>query len=841
MGHVYLSSHRWLFFLLVLLAATSARAQQPSSKPFILQLDNYRGQIQWEQSTNRQTWQPVPNGTGSKLRLTPTQTTLYRAKITEVGCAPMYSNVKAAFFDGRTMVSAKLAVGRVVLPAGATVAASSLSVMTFLEEKKLSAQGTFQVLLPDSVQEDVFLVTNAKEEVVMLGHYVSQQGGYLLTTETTADALLTMYPTLRPVAVADKPKYTQLYRKEPEYPQLVAQVTALAKQGLPLYSEQNTGLIKALSVLVKKPFNDTRNRPTLFDGLIIRNAFTSSVSIKNVADFSYTGRIYQKKDGKPLGEMFTIPGKAIVGSALTGHIVKLFSPPKVNVTRGEVVIDLKNTLNAQPGEYEIRARSGLADKSSPENDAARIHNMLEVLALTIANLSIPASAVDNECTKALVGVWAKETDSFALDDAIREKDLFGKYVAPILKELAKAPASCALNGAGKTASKLFGGIVIAETLVPLAWYTADWSVSSATIDGCQYLNPDYETSNCFVLEKTVTVKDRYFPGDTLEITVKAVDNKKYYPYTGERAAFRKFTWLKTGSSGFIEPGKPGQVELYPDRTLANGEATIKWVLSCEQEPNAVRTWVRGVDATLTTDVVATKTVVPPMEIFKTGDFQQGEKGKVLPKPIFFLVRDKSDNLPVKLSRFTIKWEKYTNGSWEEIQGTSVIKNTPNATPFNVSKYWTLENKEGEQKIRATLKDKCDNNWAVTGNPVVFTSDFDSTKIYEAAALGTWTVVREAEPNIPASAPYTFKLFAGGKGVYIMQDPGFEGEWPITWAITKTSEGYILKEGGWWHYAFNDDRFTKHTRLGYPVTGFKVLMRSPGSTEFDTVTQTYKKQ
>lgn len=220
MDNFYLSSLLRLLFLIIVLTPTITFGQQTGSKDFFLNLDNYRGQIQWEQSTDRSTWTSVPNGNVGKLKLKPTQTTLYRAKITDPGCSPIYSNIKAAFFDNNRVVAAKLIEGNVILPEGAATALINYSVMSEIESSSVNSDGSFQILAADSTDQDVLLLLNGKKEVTMLGHYIGAPGEYLINSESTAQALLVMYPFLESVSITEKLKLIENYKAEPEFKQL---------------------------------------------------------------------------------------------------------------------------------------------------------------------------------------------------------------------------------------------------------------------------------------------------------------------------------------------------------------------------------------------------------------------------------------------------------------------------------------------------------------------------------------------------------------------------------------------------------------------------------------------
>lgn len=110
---------------------------------------------------------------------------------------------------------------------------------------------------------------------------------------------------------------------------------------------------------------------------------------------------------------------------------------------------------------------------------------------------------------------------------------------------------------------------------------------------------------------------------------------------------------------------------------------------------------------------------------------------------------------------------------------------------------------------------------------------DSTEIYKAAAIGSWTVSAAAYPNDP---PYNLELYAGNAGNYIGQggQPFPNGGYIVTWTISKVDNKYYLYEYGFWHPAFNG---LPRDNLTFPITYFKTY--SDGGNGL-VETQTYTK-
>jgi len=97
------------------------------------------------------------------------------------------------------------------------------------------------------------------------------------------------------------------------------------------------------------------------------------------------------------------------------------------------------------------------------------------------------------------------------------------------------------------------------------------------------------------------------------------------------------------------------------------------------------------------------------------------------------------------------------------------------------------------------------NAAGRSEPAMVDVSIDMSPLYEAAAVGTWSVVS------PDSS-YTMILIAGGTGYYAVDDINY----PIRWSISRDGDGYKLYEYGFWHYAFDA---VPRTALTLPITSF----------------------
>lgn len=97
------------------------------------------------------------------------------------------------------------------------------------------------------------------------------------------------------------------------------------------------------------------------------------------------------------------------------------------------------------------------------------------------------------------------------------------------------------------------------------------------------------------------------------------------------------------------------------------------------------------------------------------------------------------------------------------------------------------------------------NAAGSSEPAMVDVSIDMTPVYEAAAVGTWSVVS------PDSS-YTMILSSNGTGYYAVDDTNYR----IEWYVSRDSDGYKLYEYGFWHYAYDG---LPRTALTLPITSF----------------------
>lgn len=685
------------------------------TKDFQLKIENYRGAIQWEQSFDHLNWTVMSGATTGTHTTKPTKTTYYRAKITEAGCVPVYSNIKAAAQYIDTFIAATLINGIVELPSNATVTISNCKISSSLEEVSVSAQGQFEILVPDSVEMNTLVLSNQLDSVIMLGHYYTVKPIYTINVESTALGLLHLYPGITPVPAQSKESFTLLYKQQTEFQTLLNEVSRISKTNSYLFSTTNTELISLLSTLVKKPFNQDRLRLSqaqLLNPIYINssNSNPSTLIINSTASFSYTGQLF-KKDNTDISEPFNVAGSFIRGNSMAKLIYVALLGNSYNIEKNEERIDLKKELNLPPGEYLIKLRSGIGKENSALSDLALRQNMFELFCLTASGfmeLSIPLKA---SCVKDIVISGVNGISVSSVYDILENGgSVVQDLILPILRSIGRfLESDQGFSCLPKTNfTKLIPIINLVDKALPSAFFTTLWKLSNSEIDACQYMDDEFYLSSCFKFEAIDQSINRYYTGDTTEaITISAKTDPFYYPYVSEVAALKRFVWFTNGSfapDGAINP---------KDRTDANGIAKIKWIMPCIEDTVSISAVLPGVSESVTKKLVKAYAYNPvPKIISPTTSFilKPGEK---LNSGIAIQVKDELDGSLIDMSLFNINWT-YVKGSG------SIIPN--GITPFISTALfsWTFGLETDEQIVQATITAKnC--NWTIPDNIITYSA------------------------------------------------------------------------------------------------------------------------
>src|SRR6476620_104704 len=190
-------------------SSTSALAQ--TSKPFLLKAGTVRGAVQWQQSVDKTNWTDVPGGNVATFMVQPTKTTYYRARVTEPDCGPTYSDIKAVVLESGFNRGAVLIKGAIQLPAGSTINKSELTVLSFLDSTKINTDGTFELLMADSIASDYVIVTNKEGDVLLMSYVIGKTQSLEINAQSTALATLLIYPFLKPLEATEKANLVALY------------------------------------------------------------------------------------------------------------------------------------------------------------------------------------------------------------------------------------------------------------------------------------------------------------------------------------------------------------------------------------------------------------------------------------------------------------------------------------------------------------------------------------------------------------------------------------------------------------------------------------------------------
>lgn len=704
-----------MLFSCCLFIAINVTAQH---KDFHLKIGSYRGTIQWEQSFDNKAWTSISGATAANITTLPTVTTYYRAKITEEGCSPVYSDVKAAYIDVNKTVPARLVKGTVTLPTGTSVQLSEISVLSLIDSAGVKQDGSFDLLVADSVKEDLLLATNKSGEVLLMAHYFANEKKHVINANTTSLALLVSFPLLKPVDLVRKANLINLYKQEVEFTQLVSEVERLSKTGADLFSVNNTELIRIISLFVNKPINNDRfrmmqNQRTKADQPITITSFGTSVRLENTADHTYAAEIY-KKDGQVLIERFTLSGTSLEESIPIQTIANMLQgTTDIKTTR---TFDLK-AKNYTAGEYEIRLWSGLLDESNQPNNLAVRENILIAYSMIIGALvPSPTDWLKEKCIKNIFDAGLNSVNPINMSQAAKNNSILKDYVLPVFKNYAQfLTGDCLQFKSSMFFKKLFVYVAFAEEIISNSTFLYSWTTSPFVMEACEYVNDNGQTSTCFVIEADKSIPDRDYTGDNVDLKIKTIANKNYYPKEAVPVGNVAFQWTSWKGGGTFSNDKGTDLLVLFDQTDHTGSASVNWKFSCNMIEHIARARVNGIPNGQEKDLFITNIYNPQSKPFATGTSQTGQPSKMLDKKLDISIRDMLDNSSMFINRFNI--------TWENVKGSGKIE------PYVASSYdniinsqfsWTLGPEEDEQIMKATITAKnCD--WPVADNVIYFSA------------------------------------------------------------------------------------------------------------------------
>ena len=753
---------RPLFLLMILLILATFAFSQQHKKDFTLSVGPFRGNIQWEESSDRINWTSVLGGTVNTFQVHPEKTTYYRAKIVEQGCDPIYSDTKAVVVDGGASIGARIIQGKVILPAQSSVNLTELTVQSFVGENKVKSDGSFEVVAIDSTAEQVLLVKNRSGEVIIMGYFLGEQQVYQLNAETTATALLVLFPFLKPVETQDKGKYINAYKREPEFKQLVSQVEAILMKDSGLFAHSNTDVRQTIYTLIHKDFNKDRLRTMRTQSwdrpVEIFSSAQHSVTISNYSSHNYVGAIYRKSDGEKVVPAFNIAGDLLTNSSVMQKILGgLIGSDQMEWSR---TFNLAN-YTQKPGEFEVRLRDGLALDGTDENYTAACLNIYTAAGQLISNLvdyfflqeKIPGW--DN-CFKENVSAFLTASKILYNYDPGTSK-IFYDLIFPIINSIASNRQGCLGEKVSSFLSASFSFLSFASEVYASAKFVSDWSFSRHTIDGCQYLDKDLKSSSCFIIAKDNDVFNSYNTCDTAVLKIKSVENNQYYPYQSNPVPYKEFLWI-TMNGAFMPDGAIKSA----DKTDADGKASIKWLLPGKDDKSQASAIAALHGDTISLATFNTTTKTPHPKVDTAGSGQSSMINEPLSKYLGLWIKDENNNSAMPPEDFYIQWKVVKGGGQEPAYVTTALNQT--------AWQWTLGPEVGEQIVEATITKRDNNscNWEISNSTVRFTAT--ATVDYVFSKVTTSSLSAEAGQIL--STPLVVKVWnAAQKPI-----PGIDIQW-----------------------------------------------------------------
>jgi hypothetical protein len=725
--------HKRFFTIIFLFISLWAKGQS-----FTLNIPNNTDNIQWQSSADNSNWSDLPGGNVNSILTHPMQTTYYRARMVSPGCSPIYSDVKAAYFLGDTLIGAMLIKGQVVLPQGANIDLTSFAIHSLLGNNQVNHDGTFQLLIGDSAKETQLLVTNSNGDVAMAADFIGPQTNYLIDAGSTAIDLLLTYPFLEPVDTAAKHQLIADYEAQPEYAGLVTNVETIIKTGSDIFSQNNTDIQNSIIALVSKSYDDYRasvRKPkkknlnsglsamTRLEGLkyyfgfepisITQNDAGSIITIQNNEPFSYVGSIYRTSDN-----LNVMPDFVIAGSLLHNSEIIQVRPPFIKLPSGSSEstheFDLKGLGN--PGQYKILLRSGFAFDGSGENQLAFQENAYE---LTIAFLdNLPGLAELNEESKCLGGLVNAIVDKVKIALTLNPNADYVLLIKTIVLPGAQAELETLGNCAGiavagylGSALKVVNLYLKSNELIPALKFLPYWAVAKTKVDGCKLMDANNNLVNCFQFSTVNPINASYNSCDIVPLTIQATALPDYYPYDNPGAPVPNlnFVWTTLGGGSF----SPNGLITATGQTDDQGVATINWVMPPNSGAGKVYANVLyNIGANNLANLsLSTTSLTQSFTASALGNNQDGRVGDPLIGPIFIYLADQN-NAPVPTDKFNVTWNLDNNGT---------VSTAGPAGIGRIGADWVLGPTLGEQDISASVESKTGCDLDIEGSPVPFTA------------------------------------------------------------------------------------------------------------------------
>jgi hypothetical protein len=799
---------RVLLFVLGFLAAFSGRGQS-----FTLAVNDTQDSIQWQSSPDHVNWVDIAGGNVGSYVAHPAQTTYYRARVDAIGCQPVYSDIKAAVLYGDTLIGGRLLTGQLVLPAGTTLPLNTLVVNSILGESVVNPDGTFAINVLDTAAECVILVTNTAGQVTMMSHFIGPQKTVVIDAQSSASALLSLYPFLLPVDTGTEKQLLAEYLAQPEFPGLLSAVQSIIASGAPLLSPDNSSIASMVMTIMSKSYNNSRiveNAKKMLSrssgaaatGRLrgARSFFGSSpidittngsvVAVDNVTIANFAGGLYKASGGDTtLLQSFMLDGMFMKSNPILNVVVvginSLLSVNGNATPNSQWSTDLRN-YSGSPGTYLFRIRNGLTFDGSPEDDNGGNENTIELSAAFLGDLikgEFPELvAIKDKCLQAFLNQLVSATRTAM--KANPQTNFFTGILVPDVNSWVKADLKCGSTPFTKFFSSLLGVVQVYTDIVTgkLAspTFAASWLLTDPKVDGCKLLDKSGNPYNCFSFSATTPTQFDATTCDVISLGFQATENPQFYPYQGNPVPGVPFTWTTTQGDGTFAPTGQSTINAVTDDF---GNATIQFTVPSAAAANTVAA-IDNMNEAKPSAIVFYNAPATAMTYTAAASPNSqnlsGETGKQLSQALVISVTDENGS-PVSLTKFNVTWNTNGNGSVTEIPALGSITQP--------TWLWTLGTTPGQQQIEATVESAtCD--WDIQGNPVVFTAN----------AYGPIQITT----NLPSA---------------VGQDSAISGG-----DITSDGGSPIIKSGVCWGTGQNPDTTGLHSTDGTSTGSFSSVIR-----------------
>lgn len=680
---------KYLVLLLMLLFSIASNGQ------FKLKTSSYRGAIQWEYSLDRNIWNVTANGTSDSLLVNPTKTTFYRAKITESGCDPIFSDIKGVYVDSNFSVSGKIITGKVIVPSGSSLSPASLEVISLIDKVHVNTDGSFNVFVIDSASQDVLFVLNSDGEAIMLQNLFSDSPVYEISPETTASGMLLLYPFLKPVGLQQKKVLDSIYKTQPEFPQLVSLLQQTISAGKGIFRDSSKVIDSLIAKIINKEYNKNRfrtissnNRPQGND--IELTTIGPKIKFENNTAYSFGGAIYEK-GSSTASKTFTLAGSLMEESTFTKYLYNLIT--KTN-TSNPTEINL-NDFQAAPGQYEIKFRSGLSRDGSEEDALGGYENIITLLANVLDNIVPGMEISKDKCIQAFYSYLVDRVKADAAQAIDPQKFDYLKDLSDHFTDYTSFVQNCSGQKVNVFLAKMFEYVQrIKQVLdaLPTLNFVREWLTGPSKINFCQFLKDDNSLINCFDLEKAVSPLNTSWVCSDMIVGAIAIDNE------GNPSSNLNLVWHVVDGNGVLydEATKTWKKSINVV-TDANGKTNVQWQLGDQPSPNkvAVSAFVSRPQIILIKNLeFATNSLIPQPKLNPLNDGQPGIANQKLPKPIGFWITESSTGDIVPYGKYTVSYNIVGGGSLNNI-----------IDPFGatVADEWTLGPEYGEQSVAVTVR------------------------------------------------------------------------------------------------------------------------------------------